>query len=167
MVYIRYKAIVFTVKVNFYNFTTKYEKHYYTIFCHPRSNIFNPNGGGWYLFITDPYGLKPLLFGGSAPAQSSSATEASMNGNIHNNANTSASTTGEVQGEVVSGGFEFSSAQVEALVSLAIDPAAAPSSISAEQEACFAGVLGEARVIEIKAGAVPSAFEFMKAESCI
>jgi len=42
---------------------------------------------GGYLFITDPYGLKPLLFGGSAPAQSSSATEASMNGNIHNNAN--------------------------------------------------------------------------------
>ncbi len=106
-----------------------------------------------YFFIADPFGLKPLLFGSPASMQSSGVS------------NTDENTTNDTSD--TSGGFELSSAQIEALVALGIDPSAVPSSISAEQEACFVGVLGEARVGEIKAGAVPSAFEFMKAKSCI
>lgn len=105
---------------------------------------------GVYLFVTDPYGLKPLLFGVTVPAQNNSAS----------NSNTQT-------GQDASGGFQLSNAQVQALISLGIDPSAVPSSISAEQEACFVGVLGEARVGEIKAGAVPNAFEFLKAKSCL
>lgn len=66
-----------------------------------------------------------------------------------------------------SGGFELSSAQMEALVSLGIDPEAVPSTISAEQETCFVEELGPQRVEEIKAGDVPNALEFVKARSCI
>jgi hypothetical protein len=116
---------------------------------------------GSYLFITDPYNLKPILFGAAAPTQSTSAPVS----NTPATKNTTATET-PAQGEVA-GGFELSSAQVDALISLGIDPAAVPSSISTEQEACFVGVLGEARVGEIKAGAVPGALEFMKAKPCI
>jgi hypothetical protein len=70
------------------------------------------------------------------------------------------------EGEV-SGGFELSKAQVDALVSLGVDPDAVPSSISAEQEICFVDALGEDRVEEIKKGDVPNAVEFLKAKSCI
>jgi len=113
---------------------------------------------GTYFIVTDPYNLRPLLFGGSAPAQSNSQPVVTGENNTNTN--------GSIQGEV-SDGFELSSAQVEALVSLGLDPAAVPSSISAEQEACFVGALGSARVSEIKAGAVPNAIEFLKAKSCI
>lgn len=113
---------------------------------------------GIYLFVTDPYGLKPLLQGGSSPMQSNDAPVSSEQENSE--------TSGPAEGET-SGGFELSSAQVEALVSLGIDPAAVPSSVSPEQETCFIGVLGETRVEEIKAGAVPNALEFLKAKSCI
>lgn len=116
---------------------------------------------GTYFFVTDPYGLKPLLFGGSAPMQQSGATALDAD----TSENTDADTAGEQ--EASTGGFELSDAQVAALVSLGIDPASVPSSISAEQEACFVGVLGAARVAEIKAGAVPSTFELLKAKSCI
>lgn len=113
---------------------------------------------GIYFFVTDPYGLKPLIFGGSAPMQSTSAPASDTS----NDAGAGTSTE-----QTASGGFTLSNAQVEALIALGIDPAAVPSSISPEQEACFVGVLGDARVEEIKAGAVPSAFEFLKAKSCI
>lgn len=119
---------------------------------------------GIYFFITDPYGLKPMLFGSSAPTQSSSAPVSDTANNAETSNGTSTNTASE---PVASGGFELSGAQVEALIGLGIDPAAIPSSISAEQESCFAGELGEARVEEIKAGAVPSAFEFLQAKSCI
>jgi len=64
-------------------------------------------------------------------------------------------------------GFALSAQQVEALVSLGIDPESVPSSITTEQEQCFVAELGESRVLEIKGGAVPNAFEFLKVKSCI
>lgn len=116
---------------------------------------------GVYVFVTDPYGLKPLLRGGSAPLQSDSMPVANTE---QESADTDTNATAETE---AAGGFTLSSAQVEALVGLGIDPAAVPTSISAEQEACFVAALGEASVAEIKAGAVPSALEFLKAKSCI
>lgn len=113
---------------------------------------------GVYFFVTDPYNLKPMLFGGSAPIQNTGAPDSSAQREDDETTSSEAAT---------SGGFELSDAQVDALISLGIDPASVPSSISAEQEACFVGVLGEARVAEVKAGAVPSAFEMMQAQSCI
>lgn len=109
-----------------------------------------------YYFMSDPYSPRE----NSVVLQSATTTVTST----QSTTDTSASST--IAGEVA-GGFALSSAQVEALVSLGIDPADVPSSISAEQEECFVEALGEDRVEEIKAGAVPNALEFMRARSCI
>lgn len=119
---------------------------------------------GIYLIVADPYGLKPLIFGGDTLTQSQSIPEA----NTTNDVTVSTSTEmGTATGAGTANGFELSNAQIEALVSLGIDPEAVPESISPAQEACFVDVLGEDQVAEIKDGAVPSALEFMKARSCI
>ncbi len=107
-----------------------------------------------YFFITDPYNLKPLIFGSDQVTTNSEKT-------------TNISTGDAPQTTSTSGGFMLSSAQKQALTSFGIDPASIPSSISAEQETCFAGVLGASRVAEIKAGAVPNALEFFRAKTCI
>ena len=112
---------------------------------------------GVYFFITDPLNLKPLFFGseiGKTEVKSTSATE------------TKATTTGGAK-TTTTGGFVLSDTQKQALINLGIDPASVPTTISATQESCFVSVLGEARVAEIKTGAVPNAIEFFKAKSCI
>lgn len=110
---------------------------------------------GVYFVIADPYNLKPMIFG-SDPIKVEPQNKA-----------TNTKTTNPSTSPTAAGGFQLSDAQKQALTSFGIDPATVPSSISAEQEACFTTALGEARVGEIKAGAVPSAFEFLKAKSCI
>jgi hypothetical protein len=115
---------------------------------------------GIIFFIADPYEIRPLLFDEAVQTQNSTAPT------LNTQSATETSTSSTLEGEVV-GGFALSSAQIEALVSLGIDPAVVPSTISAAQEECFVGVLGSARVQEIKAGAVPNALEFLKAKSCI
>lgn len=113
---------------------------------------------GAYFFVTDPYNLKPLFFGServNTQVKSTNTPEAKVT------ATTSASKA------TVSGGFTLSLTQKQALINLGIDPASVPTTISATQESCFVSVLGEARVAEIKTGAVPNAIEFFKAKSCI
>jgi len=109
-----------------------------------------------YFFVTDPYNLKPLIFG-SDPVST----------NIQDTTNTPNSTGGTSQTSTASGGFVLSPAQKQALVSFGVDPETVPTSISSEQETCFTEVLGASRVAEIKAGAVPSALEFFRAKACI
>lgn len=112
---------------------------------------------GIYFFVTDPYNLKPLLFG----SDSVNTQVKTTNGVESKGTSTTNETT------TTSGGFTLSASQKQALVNLGIDPASVPSSISPAQETCFVNVLGEARVAEIKTGAVPNAIEFFKAKSCI
>ncbi|MFZ2252954.1 MAG: hypothetical protein WAW13_02130 [Minisyncoccia bacterium] len=112
---------------------------------------------GVYFFITDPLNLKPLFFGNGTEktqVKNASATE------TKNTIPVGAKTT-------TTGGFVLSDTQKQALINLGIDPASVPTTISATQESCFVSVLGEARVAEIKTGAVPNAIEFFKAKSCI
>ncbi len=61
----------------------------------------------------------------------------------------------------------MSPAQEAALRAFGVDPATVPTSISAEQEACFVAKLGATRTAEIKAGDVPTAAEFFTAKACI
>lgn len=110
-----------------------------------------------YFFVTDPYNLKPLIFG-------SSQTTTSTEGNNKKASDDSTTAKPTAEGVV---GFQLTEAQKQALVSLGIDPASVPATISAEQEACFVAALGESTVNEIKAGAVPNVIEFAKAKSCI
>lgn len=60
----------------------------------------------------------------------------------------------------------LSSAQKNALISLGIDPAKAPSSISAAQQNCFIANLGEEEFATFKSGAVPSMLDYVKVKSC-
>lgn len=113
---------------------------------------------GLYFLLTD------------APGKQEASTLQQNNDALVTSADTNSDTATTTDGpstDETSGGFELSNAQVEALISLGISPDAVPSSITIEQENCFIGVLGEARVEEIKAGAVPNTLELVRAKTCI
>jgi hypothetical protein len=99
-----------------------------------------------YLFIADPFKIKPLLFG--LPAKTQSVT----------NSGTKSSTSSGL-----------SDTQKKALEAVGVNPAnlPSPSSITPTQEACFIEKLGAARVSEIKSGSTPTAVEIFTAKSCI
>ena len=118
---------------------------------------------GAYFFVTDPYNLKPLIFGTGPTVPVTAVTKAS-DAVTAPKANDAATETAPASN---TGGFSLSGPQKQALVGLGIDPAAVPTIISPEQETCFVTALGAPRVAEIKAGAVPNALEFAKAKSCI
>ncbi len=100
--------------------------------------------GGIYFFITDPFNLKPLIFG--------SHIEKTMSDSVDT---------------LPSVDIKLSEPQKEVLINVGVDPVKIPSSISGAQESCFVSVLGSERVAEIKAGAVPSAAELLKGKSCV
>ena len=106
--------------------------------------------------IADPYNLKPLIFGSEHVQQPSATTK-----------NTDSQNTTQTDTTTIQGGFTLSEAQKQALISFGVDPAVVPTTLSAAEEECFVSVLGVSRVAEIKAGAVPSALEFLKGKSCI
>lgn len=118
-----------------------------------------------YFVITDPYNLKPLLFGTTGQTFTPAT-------NTANNTQDESSSTDETDAAndatpAAGGGFALTESQKQALISVGIDPATVPSSISASQEACFTGILGASRVAEIKAGGVPNAIEFVRVQGCI
>jgi len=86
---------------------------------------------------------------------------------IMNEQNNNNSANDTINGQVVSGGFELSNAQIEALIDLGVDPDDIPNSISAEQEMCMIEALSEERAQEIKTGDIPSMLEFAQLRSCI
>lgn len=96
---------------------------------------------GIFFVITDPFNLKPLIFGGES-AGSATGGGGDSNPNLNES-------------------------QEKALESFGINPADVPSEITPEQEACFVERLGQARVDEIKAGDSPSATDYFKAKDCI
>ena len=98
-----------------------------------------------YLFIADPFKIKPMLFGSKQSIVDSKTGVTTQK--------TSA----------------LSDSQKKALEAVGINPAnlPSPSSITPAQEACFTQKLGAARVSEIKAGATPTAVEIFTAKSCI
>jgi len=114
---------------------------------------------GVYFFVTDPFNLKPLLFG-TVPVKTQTQNTPVVETTAITPDTPAVATT-------PAGGFQLSNAQKQALTAFGIDPATVPSSINPKQETCFISVLGQARVTEIKAGAVPNALEFLKAKSCI
>jgi hypothetical protein len=100
---------------------------------------------GVYLFVFDPFNIKPLFQLVSsqhtivAPQQSTTNTK----------------------------NDKLSPAQKEVLIKIGIDPAKIPTSITPAQEACFVQVIGASRVSEIKAGGVPTPTELLSAKSCL
>jgi hypothetical protein len=134
-----------------------------------------------YFYITDPFNLKPLIFGTEFKIESaidlkkestekteSAAVPAMVLDETVNTVVEDVKSTDVVSTtKAAVSDFTLSQAQKDALLNLGIPPEAVPTVISAEQEQCFIQVLGEERVKEIKAGAIPGTFEFIKAQSCI
>lgn len=98
-----------------------------------------------YFLITDPFNLKPLLFGSSR-------------------VNTTKTENSEVKTDKHPG---LSDTQEKTLETFGIDPSKLPSTLTPEQEACFTTALGAKRVAEIKAGDAPTATDIYKAKSCL
>lgn len=104
-----------------------------------------------YLFIADPLGLKPLLFGGAQPVAAEPAPSRAAAG--------TAAKSGPTP-------VQLSPAQKSALQALGVDPAAIPATITATQQACLVAKLGAARVGEIEAGGLPTGNELLAAKAC-
>jgi hypothetical protein len=106
---------------------------------------------GVYLFITDPYNIKPLFFS----AQTSSENE---------NQTVATSTQSTISADK---NPLLSDTQEKALEKVGVNPETLPTQITPEQEACFIEIIGVERVNQIKAGGLPTASEFFKARSCL
>jgi hypothetical protein len=110
---------------------------------------------GTYLFITDPWNIKPFIFG------SDFKIETTQN-NTTDATTTSTSTSNSTDTKIV-----LSAKQKETLTALGIDPVVVPASITATQETCLRTKLGTARLAELLAGDSPTAIDFVNAKSCI
>lgn len=114
-----------------------------------------------YLFVADPYNIKPFLFGSEQTTQTQEqAKEVTQ---------TSERTT--PARETVSGTPTknpiLNQNQEAALEAVGIDPTDIPSQISPQQESCFEDALGVDRVKAIKSGGTPSAAEIFAARNCL
>lgn len=117
-----------------------------------------------YLIIVDPFHLRPLYQMLVHPPQTTVTTTSSSKA-VTDSAVSGATTTPD--GNSATPAVSVSAKQAEALKTIGIDAAAVPTTFTATQLACFVTVLGQARVDEIKAGAVPSATEFFTARTCL
>lgn len=108
-----------------------------------------------YLFVVDPYNLKPILF----PADTTASTAPT-------NSTADTGSEGESAEGEASDSSGMTAAQAEALNSVGLDASAAQS-FTPEQITCFEALLGAPRVAEIKAGAVPTMAEFYTVRGCM
>lgn len=107
-----------------------------------------------YLFVVDPWNIKPYLFPEPVETSVQVKTEATTSVDAIGSTDTKAPTP-------------VSPTQAKALEAAGINPASVPQSFTPEQQACFEEVLGVSRVNEIKAGATPSLTEFYSARNCL
>jgi len=107
-----------------------------------------------YFFITDPYNLRPTLM----PI---------IGEMVFPNTVSDTNTTDSETNTSSSNNSTLSPAQKQVLESIGVNPDSLPSTITPSQEVCFVGILGQARVNEVKGGVTLSAMEFFKASSCL
>ncbi len=101
---------------------------------------------GTYLYVVDPFGIKPFIKGiSSQTVPVAKKTDTS----------------------VVDKNPLLTPVQEQTLEKIGIDPATLPAKITPAMEACFYNKLGEKRANEIKNGATPSAADYFAARSCI
>jgi len=122
-----------------------------------------------YFVVADPFNLRPLVnmmwqASESVPEfVTPTDSDTQLNTSPTDQSAVESSQTPANAPETTSGP---NAAQTKALDSVGIDSTAAMS-ITPDQEACFVDVLGQARVNQVKAGAVPTAGEFFSARGCI
>lgn len=118
-----------------------------------------------YLWVVDPWNIKPLLQAVASPsAPVSEQSQTSANDSGRSTGDQSFEAGADTSTNATAG---MSDAQVEALGSVGLSADTIPATFTAEQEACFIEILGAPRVEEIKNGAVPTATEFWQARGCL
>lgn len=103
-----------------------------------------------YIWITDPFNLKPLIPSGISPI----SIIKTVTGNS------------EVEIDNIDKNPLLSEEQEAQLESLGIEPADLPSTITPAMEKCFIQKLGETRTNQIIQGSSPTPADFLKASSC-
>lgn len=111
-----------------------------------------------YLWVADPFEIKPLIERYQTPSVSVSSEAESVPARGGESA---------VVTDVTDRNPNLTPAQEDALNLVGIDPGVLPEEITPKQMSCFTEVLGEARVNEIKAGAAPTPVELFKARECL
>jgi len=101
---------------------------------------------GTYLYVVDPFGIKPLIKGMSSQAVP-----------VSKQAGTNAVDKNPL----------LTPTQEQTLEKIGVDPATLPTKITPAMEACFYNKLGDKRTNEIKNGATPTAADYFAARSCI
>jgi hypothetical protein len=120
-----------------------------------------------YLYVVDPWNLKPLFFSKSnTVAEKPDMNDIEVDDSVNNTTETAAGSMTESEVETDKSPA-LTPGQEDALMLIGIDPEVLPDSLTPEQEACFIAKLGETRVLEIKAGATPSVTEIFSAKGCI
>jgi hypothetical protein len=104
-------------------------------------------GIGVYLYVADPYEIKPI-FKILMDTQQTAETKS-----------TTSDTTDKNQ--------LLSPTQEQALEKVGIDPASLPSQITPAMTACFYAKLGDKRANEIKNGSRPTAADYFAARGCL
>lgn len=112
---------------------------------------------GGYFYVTDPLGLReivPLLM--EQQEMSAPKVEEKVSG-VQKETSTE---------KVPDKNPVLTAPQEAALESVGINPAALPTTVSDTQKTCLINAVGETRADEIKAGALPTVAEIVKAKSC-
>lgn len=103
-----------------------------------------------YLFIFDPFNIKPFINRDVSTTEKVQKTETKTTTSSSNTAPNNLSPT-----------------QIKALETVGVDPETIPTNFTPEQLKCFEEKLGESRVTEIGAGDTPTMTEFYQAKDCI
>lgn len=101
---------------------------------------------GIYLYVADPFGIKPMIkdFTTEPVPDKKQTTSTTVDKNPM-----------------------LSPTQEKTLEKFGINPATLPTKITPTMEQCFYAKLGEKRANEIKAGSEPTAADYFAARSCI
>lgn len=110
---------------------------------------------GVYLYVADPYEIKPLIKSLTGQTVPTTTTTNQTNDTTSQTNNT------------VNKNSLLSPTQEESLKKIGIDPTVLPSEITPEMEQCFYAKLGEKRANEIKAGSEPTTADYFAARSCL
>lgn len=116
-----------------------------------------------YFVVADPFNLRPII---KMLWQETAAETVLMDRTISETDQSVSTETNDVSENPTKDTSGLNAEQSAALKAVGLGTDAI-TSITAEQEACFVKVLGQARVNAVKAGAVPTASEFFSVRGCL
>lgn len=116
-----------------------------------------------YFIIADPFNLRPLV---KMMWQAQTTSTAAPSNDVSNFNRVESETKSDSPDAVSLPSSGPTDAQSAVLKSFGLDAGVA-AQVTPQQEACFVEILGQARVDEVIAGAVPTASEFFAVRGCL